>query len=100
MKFRLLKDVSGRELFMDDTCSNKPEGIIRLYEEVKAVKSRSLDCSMAAYRSRIAQVTYLFNSMATLFNSLEEHQKTEDLETKLEWVLDEINSMWEGLTEW
>lgn len=74
------------------------DSIEALYKEVKAIKQRSLRCSMAAYRSRIAQVTYIYNSMVHIFNNMED--KTEEDSDKIFWVRDELSSMWEAYREW
>lgn len=84
----------------DDYPSDKVGSIDNLYKEVKAVRSRSHNCSMAAFRSRIAQVTYIYNTMVVIFNSMSEDEQTEELEEKLNWVYEQINSMWEGHNEW
>ena len=98
----LLRDVPVCRLLSNEVTDNndKVESINKLYYEVKLVLKRSFNCSMAAYRSRIVQITYLYNSMAVIFNFLDKEEQTEKLKEKIEWVEDEINSMWECHNEW
>lgn len=72
MKLELLEEVPVCKFLSnevaDDYPSDKVGSINNLYKEVKAVRSRSHNCSMAAFRSRIAQVTYIYNTMVVRMN--------------------------------
>lgn len=85
-----------------DSCYNFLETITQLDNEAKRLKKLSLKCSQAAYRSRIVQATYIYNSMVSLIkNSPNESEESIKIaEEKVESLYDEITSMWEGHREW
>ncbi len=73
--------------------------IVKLDDEAKIIKELSMECSLAAYRSRIVQMTYIYNSMVSLTTKLtEEPRKLANL--IIEELYDEINGMWEAYNEW
>lgn len=67
MKLELLEEVPVCKFLSnevaDDYPSDKVGSINNLYKEVKAV------------RSRIAQVTYIYNTMVVIFNSMSNKQR-------------------------
>ena len=85
-----------------DRCYSFLETITQLDNEFKRLKKLSLKCSQAAYRSRIVQATYIYNSMVSLINNSpnESKESIKIAKKKAESLYDEIMSMWEGHCEW
>ena len=86
---------------VDNTYHDLSESVNKLYNEVKRIDKASMKCSLAAYRSRIVQVTYIYNSIVKLINTSKE---SEDVIKKAEHIADvihdKINAMWDAYNEW
>lgn len=73
--------------------------IVKLDDEAKIIKKLSMECSLAAYRSRIVQMTYIHNSMVSLAENLSKEPKQIAYRI-IDELYDEINGMWEAYNEW
>lgn len=86
---------------IDNTYHDLLESVKKLYLEVKRIKKASMRCSLAAYRSRIVQVTYIYNSIVKLISTSQEPEEIiKKAEHTAEIIMDEINAMWEAYNEW
>ena len=88
--------------FHGKVIDNNPDvltSIVKLDDEAKIIKELSMECSLAAYRSRIVQMTYIYNSMISLATELSEEPR-KIVNRIIEELHDEINGMWEAYREW